>query len=60
MSELSEELIRKKCKPCEGGVTPLTPTQIEHIAEGVEGLGVHGGMVQKTFSSRTTTRPWRS
>ena len=35
MSEISEGLIRKKCKPCEGGVAPMTPTQIGQMLKGL-------------------------
>jgi len=28
MTTLIEELVRKKCAPCEGGVAPLTDAQI--------------------------------
>jgi 4a-hydroxytetrahydrobiopterin dehydratase len=50
MSELSEGLARKKCKPCEGGVAPMTDAQIGHMLKGVAGWEYKSGRVQKTFS----------
>lgn len=49
MSEISEGLLRKKCKPCEGGTAPMTPTQIGHMLKGLKGWEYKNGMVQKTF-----------
>ncbi len=49
MSEISEGLLRKKCKPCEGGTTPMTPTQIAHMLKGLTGWQYSNGVVQKTF-----------
>ena len=49
MSEISEGLLRKKCKPCEGGVTPMTETQIGHMLKGLTGWAYVDGMIRKTF-----------
>lgn len=49
MSEISEGLVRKKCKPCEGGVTPMTEVQIGHMLKGLSGWEYKNGLVQKTF-----------
>jgi 4a-hydroxytetrahydrobiopterin dehydratase len=49
MSEISEGLVRKKCKPCEGGVLPMTQTQIGHMLKGLAGWKHENGTVQKTF-----------
>lgn len=49
MSEISEGLVRKKCKPCEGGVDPMTQVQIGHMLKGLSGWAYTNGMVQKTF-----------
>ncbi len=49
MSEISEGLLRKKCKPCEGGVAPMTTVQIGHMLKGLSGWKYEGGVVQKTF-----------
>jgi 4a-hydroxytetrahydrobiopterin dehydratase len=43
------ELARKKCKPCEGGVAPLTPEQVRPMLKGLEGWALEGGMIAKTY-----------
>ena len=43
------ELARKKCKPCEGGVAPLSPEQVRPMLAGLEGWELDGGMIAKTF-----------
>ena len=52
MSQISEGLVRKKCKPCEGGVAPMTDTQIGHMLKGLSGWAYKNGLVQKTFTFR--------
>jgi 4a-hydroxytetrahydrobiopterin dehydratase len=32
-----DELIRKKCVPCEGGVPPLTPAEVDQMLQGMPG-----------------------
>ncbi|HVY07113.1 MAG TPA: 4a-hydroxytetrahydrobiopterin dehydratase [Burkholderiales bacterium] len=49
MSEISESLVRGKCKPCEGGTLPMTQTQIGHMLKGLSGWEYKNGLVQKTF-----------
>jgi 4a-hydroxytetrahydrobiopterin dehydratase len=43
------ELARKKCKPCEGGVAPLTAEQVRPMLKGLEGWSLDGGMIAKTY-----------
>jgi 4a-hydroxytetrahydrobiopterin dehydratase len=43
------ELARKKCRPCEGGVAPLTPEQVRPMLKGLEGWALEGGMIAKTY-----------
>ena len=44
------ELARKKCKPCEGGVAPLTPEQVEPMLKGLQGWALEpNGMIAKTY-----------
>ena len=52
MSEISEGLVRRKCKPCEGGVEPMTPTQVDRMLKGLSGWEYNNGLVQKTFKFR--------
>lgn len=49
MSELSDSLVRKKCKPCEGGTAPMTPAQVGHMLKGLSGWEYRDGFVRKTF-----------
>ena len=43
------ELARKKCKPCEGGVAPLTPEQVRPMLKGLQGWEPEGKAIAKTF-----------
>ncbi len=43
------ELARKKCKPCEGGVAPLTPEQVRPMLKGLQGWALDGGRIAKTY-----------
>jgi 4a-hydroxytetrahydrobiopterin dehydratase len=49
MSTTAQELVRKKCKPCEGGVDPMTDVQIGHMLKGVQGWKYTDGMIRKTY-----------
>ena len=44
------DLARKKCKPCEGGVAPLTPQQVAPMLKGLQGWALDGGMIAKTYA----------
>ncbi len=46
------ELARKKCKPCEGGVAPLSPEQIRPLLKGLEGWALEDGAIAKTYRFR--------
>ncbi len=43
------ELARKKCVPCEGGVAPLSPEQEKPLLKGLAGWALDGGMISKTY-----------
>ena len=44
------ELARKKCKPCEGGVAPLTGEQVRTLLKGLDGWALGAdGMIAKTY-----------
>ncbi|HEX7402529.1 MAG TPA: 4a-hydroxytetrahydrobiopterin dehydratase [Usitatibacter sp.] len=43
------ELARKKCKPCEGGVAPLTADQIRPMLKGLDGWAADGKGIAKTY-----------
>jgi 4a-hydroxytetrahydrobiopterin dehydratase len=44
------ELATKKCKPCEGGVAPLTAQQIQPMLRGLQGWAVENGRLAKSYS----------
>ncbi|MEP7259592.1 MAG: 4a-hydroxytetrahydrobiopterin dehydratase [Usitatibacter sp.] len=45
------ELARKKCKPCEGGVDPLSAEQVRPLLKGLEGWSLESdGMIARTYS----------
>jgi 4a-hydroxytetrahydrobiopterin dehydratase len=46
------ELARKKCVPCEGGVAPLAPEQVRPLLKGLAGWELDGGMIAKTYRFR--------
>jgi len=43
------ELARKKCLPCEGGVAPLTDAQIGPLLKGLDGWSREGNAIAKTY-----------
>lgn len=46
------ELARKKCRPCEGGVAPLSAEQVRPMLAGLDGWALDGGMLAKTYRFR--------
>lgn len=44
------ELARKKCKPCEGGVKPFTPQEAQQLLKTLNGWAIEGGKLAKTYS----------
>ncbi|HZO01926.1 MAG TPA: 4a-hydroxytetrahydrobiopterin dehydratase [Burkholderiales bacterium] len=43
------ELAKKKCKPCEGGVKPFTPQEAQQLLKSLKGWKVEDGKLAKTF-----------
>jgi 4a-hydroxytetrahydrobiopterin dehydratase len=43
------ELARKKCVPCEGGVAPLTPAQVGPLLKGLDGWTLDGTAISRTY-----------
>jgi 4a-hydroxytetrahydrobiopterin dehydratase len=43
------ELAGKNCKPCEGGVPPLTQAEAKKLLEQIEGWALHDKTIDKTF-----------
>ena len=50
----ADELVRKKCAPCEGGVPPLTATEVEALLGHVEGwaLSHEGTRIRRTWTAK--------
>ena len=46
------ELARKKCQPCEGGISPLTPAQVAPMLKGLQGWSLDGKSISKTYKFR--------
>ena len=49
MTSIVEELVRKKCAPCEGGVDPLTDAQIGPLLKGLSGWQRDGVKIFKEY-----------
>lgn len=43
------DLTQKKCKPCEGGVAPLTPAETATLLKRLTGWSVAGGVLTRTY-----------
>ncbi len=43
------DLASKTCKPCEGGISPLAPHEIEQLLAQLEGWKFENGMITKTY-----------
>ena len=46
------DLAQKKCKPCEGGVAPLTTDEIASLIKRLKGWAVNNGVLSKTYEFR--------
>ena len=44
------DLAQKKCKPCEGGVSPLKPPEIEQLLQQLKGWQFSNGVITKTYA----------
>lgn len=49
MSEVFCDLARGKCKPCEGGVPPLTQAEIDQLLPKLKGWQVVEGKLRRDF-----------
>jgi len=43
------DLAQRKCKPCEGGVAPLTDAQVKPMLKGLKGWIVEEGKLAKVY-----------
>lgn len=46
------DLAQKKCKPCEGGVAPLTADEVATLLKRLKGWAVSNGLLTKTYEFR--------
>ena len=46
------ELARKKCVPCEGGIAPLAGEQLRPFLNGLPGWSLEGKSIAKTYQFR--------
>lgn len=52
MDTASCDLTTKHCKPCEGGVAPLTQTEAEQFLQTLDGWELSGNELVKTYRFR--------
>ncbi len=50
MAQTVPDLAGKKCKACEGGVAPLTETEVRGLLKQLEGWEYAGGRIAKTYA----------
>lgn len=43
------ELAKQKCKPCEGGVAPLSPQQVQPLLKSLKGWIIEDGKLVKLY-----------
>ena len=49
MSDVAQDLVRRKCAPCEGGVAPLSDAQVGPLLRGLPGWAREGIKIFKEF-----------
>ena len=50
MTETTIDLVSSKCKPCEGGVAPMSSEEIARMLGQLQGWAYRDGVITKTFS----------
>lgn len=50
MSEISCDLTSKQCKPCEGGVPPLSADEVSVLLQQIAGWQLHAKQITKTYA----------
>ena len=45
----ADDLAHKKCRPCEGGVSPLKPREIEQLLAQLPGWQLRNGAITKSY-----------
>jgi 4a-hydroxytetrahydrobiopterin dehydratase len=49
MSTTAADLARSRCKPCEGGVSPLQPAEVQSLLQHLDGWALAGSVIEKTY-----------
>lgn len=54
MTTTAEQLTRKKCAPCEGGVPPLSAKEAQELASNVEGwaISADGKVIRREWTAK--------
>ena len=47
------ELAKKKCKPCEGGVKPFTPQEAQQLLKTLKGWAIEDGKLARTYAFKS-------
>src|SRR5688572_238301 len=50
LEDSMNELAKKKCKPCEGGVAPITPEQARPLLKGLQDWKIEAGKLAKVYN----------
>ena len=50
MARTASDLASGKCKPCEGGVSPLKDTEVRSLLKQLDGWEYAGGHIAKTYA----------
>lgn len=50
MNTVANELATKQCKPCEGGMPPLSPAEVTQLMQQLEGWEYLEKIIRKEFS----------
>ncbi len=50
MDTVVNDLTAKQCKPCEGGMPPLSPTEITILMEQLDGWEFSSKLIRKTYN----------
>jgi 4a-hydroxytetrahydrobiopterin dehydratase len=50
MTEMRNSLATRKCKPCEGGVSPFTPDEAKQLLKNLKGWNIDNGKLVKVFA----------
>jgi len=50
MNAAANDLTRKQCKPCEGNMPPLSPTEITQLMQQLEGWEFFDKIIKKSYN----------